>query len=590
MSYANKSMRLGLAGVVAGATLALGFSAAAAPVTYERLLNAQQESHNWLLPYGSYSSHNHSNLTQINRSNVGDLRVQFLHTIGGLNMVDPVERTQSTPAVNDGFMYLFTTWGVVSKVDVRSGSRALPVWRNDGESEMGKRMRGTVALLDNFVFHNTGDRRLIKIDADSGETVWEVSTLMPVEEAFRVDQTASIQPIALKNQLLTASTLTVRRNELSSWDAETGELMWSFWTVPGPGEFGHETWADDWGAWKTGNAALWTQGSFDPETNLVIYGTGEPGNWRDPTSRPGDNLFTNAAIAINVDTGLLEWYFQEIPNESWDYDTVSPRMLYDIEIDGVTRKVQGNFSRDGYYYTLDRTNGDFLGAEAFTKVNWTAGLDPKTGLPVEYNPNKLIQDYAPMKAGRPGVPEASQNVCPNFYGAPTYFPPTYDAARMEATITNSEGCFSYDMDAPGGPRVDIDPPEEAGAPRSYPNNSREAIGRQLGQIASVDVRTGKKIAEAFTPYALYSGVLGTSGGLLFVGHPDGKFAAYDMDTLGEVWSFHNGTPISAPPISYMVDGKQYIAVAVGGQNLAGLANAPELGEYQLNSQVVVFGL
>jgi len=584
--------RLGLTGLAAGTALALSLPAVAAPVTAERLLNAQQEPHNWLLPYGSYNTHNHSNLTQINRSNVGDLKVKFLWTVGGVNMIDPNERTQFTAAVNDGFMYVFTAWGEVTKLDVRSGTSAEMLWANDHEASEGKRMRGTVGLLDNYVYVNSTDRRLLKIDADSGETVWEISTMKPLDQAFRVDQRHSIQPLVLKNQILTASTLTVRRNDLSSWDAETGELMWEFWTVPGPGEAGHETWADDWGAWKTGNAALWTQGSYDPETNLVIYGTGEPGNWRDPTSRPGDNLYTNAVIAIDVDTGKLEWYFQEIPNESWDYDTVNPRMLYDITVDGVTRKVQGNFSRNGYYYTIDRTSGEFLFAETFTKVNWTAGLDPKTGIPVEYDPNKLIQDYAPMKAGRPGVPEASQNVCPNFYGAPTYFPPTYDAARMTAFLSNSEGCFSYQMDAPGGPRVDVAPPEpgEEGAIREYPDRGREALGRQLGQIVAVDVRTGKTIAEAFTTYALYSGTLGTSGDLLFIGHPDGKFAAYDKDTLAEVWSFNVGTPISAPPMSYMIDGKQYVAIAVGGQDLSGLANAPELKNFRQNSQMVVFGL
>ena len=592
MTHGYHLSHLGLASLVAAGTLALGLSATAAPVTYERLLNAQKEPHNWLLPYGSYNNHNHSNLAQINRSNVGDLRVKFMHTVGGVNMIDPGERTQLTPAVNDGFMYVYTTWGEVFKLDVRSGSRAEVVWINHAEATDGTRMRGTVALLGNHVYHNTSDRRLIKIDDDTGETVWEVTTAAPLEEAFRVDQRHSIQPLAVKNQILTASTLTIRRNDLSSFDAETGELMWRFWTVPGPGEPGHETWADDWGAWKTGNAALWTQGAFDPETNLVIYGTGEPGPWHDPTFRPGDNLYTNAVIAVNVDTGNLDWYFQEIPNESWDYDTVSPRMLYDVMVEGEMRKVQGNFSRNGYYYTLDRTNGNFLWAKTFTKVNWTAGLDPKTGLPVEYDPNVLIQEYAPMKAGRPGVPEASQNVCPNFYGAPTYFPPTFDARRMTAYVSNSEGCFSYQTEA-AYEHVDIEPPlpGEEGQMRDHRSGrTREALGRQLGQIVAIDALSGEKVAEVFTPYALYSGTLGTAGDLLFIGHPDGKFAAYDKDTLSELWSFNTGTSIAAPAIAYMVDGKQYIAVAVGGQDLSGLANAPELKNLRQNSQIVVFGL
>jgi alcohol dehydrogenase (cytochrome c) len=302
-------------------------------------------------------------------------------------------------------------------------------------------------------------------------------------------------------------------------------------------------------------------------------------------------LFSNSVIAINVDTGLLEWYFQEIPNESWDYDTVSPRMLYDIVIDGVMRKVQGNFSRDGYYYTIDRTSGDFLFAEAYTEVNWTVGLDPKTGWPVEYDPNKLVQMYVEDKMISPGIEGMAENVCPNYSGAATYFPPTYDQRRMTAYHSQSSGCFNHWNEGPAE-EVDIAVPEpgQPGAMRQYPNNPAEAVGRQFGQIVAVDVTTGMKVAGALTAYPIYSGTLGTSGDLLFIGHLDGKFAAYDKETLSELWSFNTGTPIASPAISYMVDGRQYIAIMTGGQDRSRSAKAPELANYRLNSNLVVFGL
>ena len=489
---------------VAGSALALA-PALAAEVTPERLINAQNETQNWLLPYGSYNNNNHSSLSQINRSNVGDLKVKFLQSIGGADFQS--SRFQASPAVNDGFMYIINPWGQTLKIDVTRSTGGKIVRINDSEVEEGNRMRGTVALLGNHVFtHPTrGDMRLLKVDADSGETVWEVSTLLSEEEAGRLDQRHSINPIAVKDRLITGTTGTVRRNAVTAYAAEDGEHLWDFWTIPGPGEFGHETWAGDWDAYRTGGAAIWTQGSFDPETNLIVYGTGEPSPWYDPSYRPGDNLFTVSTIAVNVDTGELGWYFQEIPDESWDYDTVSPKMMYDIPFEGGTRTVVANFSRNGFYYTLDRTNGDYLFAEPYTEVNWTAGLDPKTGMPVEYDPNALIQSYANNMSMVAGDPDSAQNTCPYFYGMPTLMPPTYDARNMMAYIGAQEGCFSqflaeaYEHDAALflGKRF---------------SGRESSIDRSIGAIFAVDARTGTLVNKRNMQYSIYSGTLGTAGG------------------------------------------------------------------------------
>jgi len=577
--------RIGVTGVVLGSVLALGFSAVAAPVSYNRLLNAQSEPHNWLLPYGSYNNNNHSNLSQINKSNVYDLRVKFLHSIGGADFQTDA-RFQASPVVNDGYMFIANPWGETFKFDVRSGTRATTIWINDSKPEEGTRMRGSVALLDNFIYvHPTrGDMRMLKIDADTGETVWEISTLLPEAEAARLDQRHTIHPLAVKEVLITGTTGTTRRNAISAYSADDGALKWRFWTIPGPGEPGHETWAGDWDAWLTGGAAIWTQGAFDPDTNLITYGTGEPSPWYDPSFRPGDNLYTVSNIAIDVDTGELAWYFQEIPDESWDYDTVNPKMLYDITVDGDIRTVTGFFSRNGYYYTLDARNGDFIGGETYTPVNWTAGLDPKTGMPIEYDPNVLIQSYAPGKSMVAGDPTTSMNVCPYFYGAPTLMPPTYDASRKMAYVGAQAGCFSQTLDAPY--------PHESFAGKSSFGGDRDRWidGQTAGTIWAVDVTTGKLAQKVIVPHSIYSGTLGTSGGLIFTAQLDGRISAFDKDTLAELWAFNAGTPMSAPPISYSIDGKQYIAILTGGQNSSGMAGRPELALYKRSPSIIVFGL
>jgi alcohol dehydrogenase (cytochrome c) len=329
---------------------------------------------------------------------------------------------------------------------------------------------------------------------------------------------------------------------------------------------------------------VWTTGSYDPETNLVLFGTGEPQPWGDPEFRPGDNLFTNSVIALDVETGKLKWHFQEIANESWDYDTVNPRLFYDIQIDGQMRKAQGNFSRNGFFYTLDRQTGEFLFAKAYTKQNWTAGLDPKTGKPVEYNPTVKLQTYANNASLRAGDPKTGQGVCPMFYGSPTYFPPTYDARRNRAWVIASDGCFSQVSKS-----VVRDGTMRG---KNIGSSSTYTVDRaQQGRIIGVDVRTGEKVQEVYTQHALYGGLLGTAGDLIFTGHPDGRFVAYDKDTLSELWSFNTGTVITAPPMTYSVGGKQYVAIVVGGQKaIEQVFDAPELKLLRENAQVVVFGL
>jgi alcohol dehydrogenase (cytochrome c) len=366
------------------------------------------------------------------------------------------------------------------------------------------------------------------------------------------------------------------RSWVGAWDVNTGQLAWRTFTIPAPGEPGSETWKDNHNAWRIGGASVWQTASFDPDTNLVYYGTGDAFPTFNPEFRPGDNLYTASTIAFDADTGKIAWYFQETPNEHWDFDTPSPKILYETTINGETRKVVANFSRNGFYYTLDRANGQFIRADQYQeKVTWTRGIDPKTGKPVDYDPARAVQLYAGIGTlrNKPG-----QESCPLWNGSPTFFPPTFDAKRMIAYVAGAEGCTAgYTIKTP------MDETKDWVGQRMCCQEAGRSAAH--GALWAVDVRTGKLVAKEQFRIPNESGMLSTAGDLLFTGHHDGRFAAYDADNLKEVWSFSLGTPITAPPMSYSVGGKQYIAVVAGGT--AGLRGA---ALYQPSALVAVFGL
>jgi alcohol dehydrogenase (cytochrome c) len=573
-----------IAGLLATAVgVGLAVPASAADVTSQRLLDAAAEPHNWLIANGSYNNHRHSALSQINRNNVANLRVKFTQALGGTDLGTDKQPPpqQGIPLVDDGFLYVPNGWAEVMKIDVRSGDRGRIVWNFDPKTDRGGGTSRTrsVAMLGKNVYVTPADGRMIALDRDSGQAVWEVST--KAAEA-PPNQRHSGPPLAVKNMIIAGQSNGSNGNRawLAGFNASDGKPAWRFWVIPGPGEPGHETWKDDHNAYATGGGAIWTQPSYDPEQNLIVFGTGDPAPWGDPMFRPGDNLYSVSTVALDADSGKLRWYFQELPNESWDYDSVSPKLLYDVTIGGEARKVSGNFSRSGFYYSLDRTNGQFISAKEFLAQNWTKGIDPKTGKPVEYNPQVALQNYSlSMRPGKESM------VCPNFRGAPTQQPPAYDASRMVAYVGTNIGCFDLSLAETKDTKVDW-------RGQSMTNWQSPVHGESRGQVVGIDVRTGNTTKKAVTPYPVWSGILATGGGLIFTAYVDGKVAALDSDTLAELWSFHTGTPISAAPIAYAVDGKQYIAIQAGGQDRASSYNMPEIGANVLkrDSNLFVFGL
>ncbi|MBV8612432.1 MAG: PQQ-binding-like beta-propeller repeat protein, partial [Acetobacteraceae bacterium] len=333
-------------------------------------------------------------------------------------------------------------------------------------------------------------------------------------------------------------------------------------------------------AWEHGGGSYWQTGSYDPASKLTIWGTGQPVPMFDPEYRPGDNLFTNSTVAFDVDTGKMKWYFQYTPGDFLDYDEVGINQLIDTKVNGEDRKIIAHFGRNGFFYTLDRTNGQFISSEQYAqKVNWTDGIDPKTGKPVEYDPNKELQVY---KIGKPSRREqGTLEGCPNIQGGVNYFPTTYSGRTHLSYGGGIEACSN----------ITPDPSNDASGEFWLGGNFVNAEDVK-GSVSAMDPATGKKTAQQPMPHSVSSGVTSTAGGLVFTTTTDGTVYALDDETLKPLWSFNTGSYSSAPPMTYSVNGKQYVAVLIGGnvQTKAFLDHTPNLKDMQNTSMLFVFSL
>src|SRR5947209_10550175 len=448
----NAMSRRGMLAALSSICLAAAvLPAFGADTTSEQLVNAPKNPQNWLTVHRDYDNSRHSPLDEVNRGNIKDLKLKFMVSIGG-RATGGTQRgkEEGTPLVEDGFLYVADTWSRVMKFDVRSGTEAVPLWRYDPKITRARTSRG-IAMYGNKVFVTTYDARVIALNRDSGEVIWEVQAAAPTDPVTGTPskvQAFDAAPLTVKTrggkELVLSGESTGgsmgTRSWVGAWDVNTGQLAWRTFTIPAPGEPGSETWKDSHNAWRIGGASVWQTGSFDPATNLVYYGTGDAFPTFDPEFRPGDNLYTASTVAFDADTGKIVWYFQETPNEHWDFDTPSPKMLYETTINGETRKVVANFSRNGFFYTLDRNSGQFIRADQFQeKVTWTKGIDAKTGKPLDYDPSLDVQHYAglgPLRNKR------GQESCPAGSGAPTLFPPNYDAKPQTPFLAGAEGCIS----------------------------------------------------------------------------------------------------------------------------------------------------
>ncbi len=577
--------RLVLKGTLAAALLASGaiLPAIAAEVTPDRLLNAAQDGDNWLMINRTYDSHRFSPLTEINRENAKNLHVAFATAIGGLagpGYSRGVAGHQSTPLVEDGMMYVVDGWGTVYKIDVKSGAYGRVEWVMDpgvDHQNIWIASNRGMAMIGNNVISVTGDGKVNWTNMDSGELVNSVQVDDPSN-----GYSLTTAPLAIGDKLIVGGSGGDRgaRDHIDAISAADGKPIWRTYSIPAPGEPGSETWKDNNNAWEHGGGAFWMTGSYDPEQNVTIWGTGQPVPMFDPEYRPGDNLFTNSAVAYDVDSGAMKWYFQYTPGDFLDYDEIGVHQLIDAEINGETRKIVAHFGRNGFFYVLDRTNGQFINAAQYVKdLTWTAGIDPKTGKPVEYDPSKDLQTYA---IGAPSREQQGQlTTCPNIQGGVNYFPTSYSESAKLAYGAGIEGCSNVTADR-----------ERAGGKVAWNGGLAANADRHVGSITSMNPASGERVAQHMFDYAAYGGVTSTAGGVVFTDTVDGTVFALDDKTLDVLWQFNAGSVIAAPPMTYAVGGKQYVAVLVGGGPLArGTMNkSPEMADIQDASMLFVFSL
>jgi alcohol dehydrogenase (cytochrome c) len=565
----RKLVMLGCAAAaLAGASIAaMVASAPAAPykltVNRDRLINAQNEPQNWLMMNGDYASTRYSKLTQINRDNVKNLRMVWAMALGGMQDIGQNgPENEVNPLIDNGFMYTTDGWGTVYKIDARDPNKGEYVWiSNSGVRHEGNvpRTRG-IALWEDLVIANLPDGRVIAINRDSGEIVWDKK--VAVANEFGSMEKFFTAPLVAEGKVIIANGAGdgLTRGWLAALDAKTGNELWRWYVVPKPGDPGSETWKDKNNAWKTGGGGIWQTGSYDPATRLTIWGTGNPIPQMDPEARPGDNLYTNSVVALDIDTGKLAWYFQYTPNDGWDYDEIGVHMLYDAVVNGETRKMVGHFARNGFFYELDRGNGSFIrGAQYVNDLNWTKGLDPKTGKPVEYDPKLDVQKYVPEARQLRG--DGMKRTCPTWHGGVAHQPPAYNPIKHIAYGVGAEGCFSQNgaKVAFKGPDGGID--AKASEKRTFTSDL------YYGAITAYDTVNNKVLAKAITDIEIRSGALVTAGGVVFTATQDGWVIAYNDETLEELWRFNLGTPLKGSPVTYSIGPKQFLAVQTSGRHL-----------------------
>jgi len=553
--------------------IATSVPALAADVTPERLVNADKEPHNWLMNHRTYDGQRYSPLDRINKTNVQGLKLAYAVPLGGSA---GNEFTVATPLVEDGFLYTTDSWGVLYKIDVTSGQVGRIVWRMDPKQERQLRNRGA-ALWGNLVITGAGisPARIIATDKDSGKVVWETSF------PDTPDVTFTSAPLAIKDKIIIGAANGDQgvRDWMAGLDAKTGKLLWRKFTIPGPGEPGSETWKDNNNAWQTGGGAIWVTGTYDPATNQTIWGTGNPVPMFDPFHRPGDNLYTNSAISYDPDTGNMNWFFQFTPGDMWDYDEVGTHILIDGVVGGQARKLITHSARNGFLYTMERANGAMVMAKPYMDVNWTKGIDQKTGKPIDYDPTKDIQTYAGVGNLNPSEP--AKKVCPSQAGGNNYWPSSFSPKTKLLYIPALSNCVTVTIDR-----------EKHNKEKGWNGGLSSTNERWESNLTAADPITGEVKKNVHLPYPNYSGTLATGGNLVFLALLDGTIAAYDDTSLDELWKINVGSGFSAPPMTFEVNGKQYVAIVSGPSppSRGRLGNTPELKDQRHALVLYVFGL
>jgi alcohol dehydrogenase (cytochrome c)/quinohemoprotein ethanol dehydrogenase len=566
---------------------------AAAAIDAARLTAADKEAGNWMSYGRTYDEQRFSPLQQVTAGNVAQLGLAWHYDL------DAVHRAQeSTPLVIDGVMYVTTAWSKVVALDARTGKE---LWRYDPKvpGEWGVNAccdvvnRG-VAAWKGKLYLGTLDGRLVALDAATGKPAWEVLT---VDRAYRYTITGAPRVIKDKVIIGNGGAEFGVRGYVSAYDADTGKLVWRFYTVPGDPtkpfespalEKAAKTWNGQW--WKEGGGGtVWDSVAYDPKLDLLYIGTGNGAPWNRAIRSPGggDNLYLSSIMALKADTGEYVWHYQTTPGETWDFTATQHLILADITIDGRARQVIMQAPKNGFFYVLDRATGELISANNFTVVNWATGIDMKTGRPIE-NPSS--------RYGETGKPWVS---LPGPGGAHNWQPMAFSPLTGLVYLPVTDIAFVYIPDSKYGPKskafnVGIDfaagsLPEDQAALAQIKSSMK-------GHLAAWNPATQKEVWRAEFPLPWNGGVLATAGNLVFHGTGMGDFTAYQADTGARLWSVQTHTGILAPAMTYDVGGEQYIAIEVGWGGAFGLAagelardthakgNVPRVLAFKLNGK------
>jgi alcohol dehydrogenase (cytochrome c) len=521
----------------------------AAEMTNERLLNPQREPQNWILHHGNYQGHRFSALKEIDVDTVKNLKPMFTVALSGFQSGGRYAfgNLEATALVEDGIMYVPDGWGSVYAIDLTAGKKGVIKWKMDPGTDRawagdvaccGVNNRG-VALWRDKVISIALDGRMFAINKATGEVVWERKIADPA-----LAETLTIAPLIIRDIAIVgiAGGEFGIRGFIEATDLNTGMAAWRTYTIPGTGEPGNETWKDGKDHWKHGGGSVWETATYDPESDTFYQGVGNAGADWDAEYRPGDNKWAASVLAISPTDGKIKWGYQYTPNDPYDYDEISEHPIINAKVNGEDRKLVVHAARNGFFYSLDRTNGSFVAGKQYVdELNWTPGLDPKTGRPLNYNPNVDFQVYAEGSHGTRAKPQGGK-LCPSHFGGKNWELTAYNPELGLLYIPSIEGCNyiqtveQKDFADQGG---SVKPRER------FSGGGPKTPDRLHGSLKAVDPTTGEIKAALKLEYPNYSGALATAGKLVFLGHPDGTFSAYDARTLQEVWSFNIGTGINA---------------------------------------------
>jgi alcohol dehydrogenase (cytochrome c) len=498
-----------------------------AQVTPDRLLNSDKEPQNWLTYSGDYSGRRFSLLDQINTANASKLVAKWVYQTAATG------KLETTPLVVDGILYATGQDDRAFALDARTGR---PIWMFQHELPAdirpccGRVNRG-LAILGDKVFLGTLDAHVIALDAKTGNVIWDV-----VAADYQKGYSFTVAPMAVRNLIvigISGGEYGIR-GFIDAYDAATGKRAWRFYTVPGPGEPGHDTWEGN--SWKIGGAPAWNTGTYDPATNQIFWPTGNPSPSNRGEGRAGDNLYSNSLLALNADTGKLNWYFQYTRHDEHDWDATQVPVI----IDSGSKHLIAQANRNGFFYVLNHTTGKLISATAYGKITWSDTKDAE-GRPV------ARKDASPTLEGH--------TVCPGALGTTNFMAPTYDPQTGLFYVTTRDQCDIFST-APQ--------PYEAGhayyGSAYFPSEEAEPY---RGFLKAIDPATGEIKWKFEHTSPTLSGVLSTAGGLVFTGDAEGNFIAMDA-ALGEpLWHFQMGGAVYAAPMAFAVDGKEYVAIAAG---------------------------